>query len=182
MAALIGTREHARRVFELHHGSPGTRLGDDWQDVGGGGCRHVYLHEPTSVVYKVQQSYNSWIEDYGNDVELRNARALRRLEERGLIGKYVSIPKTSGFRFKDGPDSRLIVAMQYIQGIIGWDARSRPEARKELFSLGLADMHGYNYIMDETGRLWPIDMGSTRYRFKSPYADKRALGSARKNV
>lgn len=183
MAALIGTRAHAQEVFEAHHGTF-KRLGDDWDICGGGSgsTRHVYIHKPTSVVYKTQQSYAGWIADYGNDKEIANARALRRLVERGLVGKYVGIPKVSGFRFKDGNHTRIIVAMEFIDGIIGSNAHSRPEARQELFSLGLGDMHGYNYIVDKDGRIWPIDMGSRRYPFRSAFADDRALDPPGHNV
>jgi len=157
MAARIGTRRHAVEALELHNAclmadAPG------WRQIGAGGFRNAYLHEPTRVVYKVGTA--TYSQAHENPVEVRNARSLLRrcANNDQWINEYVRIPLTSGFDIL----GTLVVAMQFIEGTMGKDAKAPQEAREALFSLKFGDMHGLNYIVDAEGTLWPIDLASPR--------------------
>lgn len=171
---LVGSRPLARKVWamsedwEKNGSNPFTDL-DTWKVLKAWGCRRVILHVPTNVVYKVdggQASYHR--EALDNKTEVRNARTLRRRSDDGVISAYVRIPRVSGFTFtetlRNGRNrTHVVVAMEYIDGVIGNDAaHSIPTAAKrELLALGFNDMHPYNFIWAH-GYIYPVDMGSAR--------------------
>lgn len=182
----IGTRALAAAVFYSHHN--GAKWGEsldesEWESLCGGSTRNVWLHRETNTVYKTQSGYGSWIDDYGNDVELKNVRALQKLQAEGYFGTHVSIPRTGGFRFWDSDHQthRWIIAMEFVKGTVGAFKAPSHEARQELYNLGLSDMHGHNYIVDDNGHVWPIDLGS-RWNGWEGGSDQRALGSANMNM
>lgn len=166
---LIGSRTHALRAYEVVQG---LIEDNNFEHIGSGSMRDCLMHKETGVVYKVQ----TWeCEDYTNDVELRNARTLRRRKF-----KHVRIPKTSGFTV----NGALIIAMEMITGTLGThaDPKAAKAARKELFErCRFADMHGENFIIDENEMIVPVDMGSPIHR-STIYADRRVLTCGNGNL
>jgi hypothetical protein len=174
MGARIGSRKTAREFQDIAYGFDNVVDNPDWQELGGG-CRIVWLHHPSAVVYKADFEGGGY-EGYDNPVELKNARALlRRTDARQMLNRHIGIPLTSGFTF----GYNVIVAMQYVIGELGYNKKASPPAQKALFNLGFADMHGHNYIVDDKDVIWPIDLASAR-RSRDTYCmpDKRALNGA----
>ncbi len=158
--ALIGTRTLAAQIL-LHRRNGGGDL-DGWKVAGGGGFRTAYLHLATQVIYKVQGCSDP-TDEYGSHYEVRHAQTLYRRSNNGILGTRVRIPKTSGFTIGDD----YVVAMEYIQGRqLGWGPSTEAaEGRWELFTLcGFHDMHQGNYVVEPSGHVVPIDMGSPRKR------------------
>lgn len=156
--SYIGSRRMAKQAQEVHdhnyhNGNTGS---EDWECVGGGSFRTVYLHKPTGVCYKVDTGYDQ--PGYGNTHEVRNAqRLLRRCKNNDQwLNEFVRIPKVSGYSFSTG----VVVAMEFIAGTIGRKATTTEPARKALHSLKFSDMHGENFIVDESGTIWPVDLAS----------------------
>lgn len=184
MAALIGTASHARQILTHWRTDRWANQELDenvWRNVGNGGTRHAFLHVPTGVVYKVDSSEYGY-HGYMNADEIRNARRLlRRFRANGYkVSKHVQIPLTSAFRVKSpSGNHEYVIAMQYIEGTMGNEAKVSKAAREELFSLGFGDMHGYNYIVTECGTVWPVDMGSA---LRPGRGDPRARMAAGRNV
>lgn len=172
--AHIGSRKHAAEIRNLYAAYGCNLESEDWKELGAGSFRVVFLHVPTNVVYKISCNEFSETSEYENMQEVRNARNLLRKCRNNdqWISAYVRIPKVSAFTFGD----EVVVAMQYIAGILGYSATLAKAARESLYSLSFADMHGYNYIVDGDGTIWPVDMASPRPghpRFTG--ADRRAL-------
>lgn len=150
---LIGTRAHAEQAVSLRGEAS---LPDEWQSLGGGSMRYVYLHKPTGVVYKIE----SWgMRGYGNSSEVLQARRLRQEK-----WDHVRIPKVSSF--KVGRQS--VVAMEYVDGVMGSesDPSFNKPAREEMYHKGrLEDMHGHNFLFENsTGKLVPVDIASPRVK------------------
>lgn len=164
--ALIGNRKHAEDAYNMRMGHPLKHTAPrDWHYLGGGSMRACWHHKPSGVVYKMD-TY-SWDDDYSNEAELRNSRKARR-----LAWKNVHIPLTAGFRFKD---LGLIVAMEFVSGTLGFEAprEAAKEGKMELYKRGgFLDMHGRNFIVMDSGKVAPIDMGSD---FRSTRPDRRLL-------
>jgi RIO-like serine/threonine protein kinase len=157
----IGSRKIARLAAAFVEGETHS---DEFERVGSGSVRDALLHKATGVVYKVQ----TWTcEEYTNEVELRNARRLMKMEF-----EHVRVPKTSGFSV----NGAIVIAMEMVRGVMGADLPRGAEkaGRQELLEKGrFADMHGYNFMRDEDGKIVPVDMGSPR--ISHTYADKRVL-------
>ena len=157
--ALVGSRKVAEALLE-------DRYPEGVERLDGGGCRSVFIDQQTKVVYKLdEEGYR--VLGYDNEREFRNARYLAK--STGWWREHVAIPPVSGYRFND----RLVVAMPFIEGTIGWTARhSIPKIKRDaLAATGFADMHGGNYIVANDGMIWIIDLGSPRSpRAPSDYA------------
>ena len=160
--AIIGNRRHAAFAYGMarEHFDPTN----GWCRTSGG-CRKVYIHEPSGVVYKVDHEqthpeHYRW--GYDNAAELTHARRLAAKCKANDYwwGAYVRIPKVSGFTI----NGEIVIAMQYIAEAPIVDKWTKPaisrEAANELLSLGMGDMHGNNFIVDVDGVIWPIDLGS----------------------
>ena len=154
--AIIGNRRHAAFAYGMarEHFDPT----EGWEKTSGG-CRKVYIHKPSGVVYKVDHSKTNpehyrW--GYDNAAELAVGQRLGRKTRANDYwwGAYVRIPKVSGFTI----NGEIVIAMQYIAEASG-EGISR-EAANELLSLGMGDMHSGNFIVDVDGVIWPIDLGS----------------------
>lgn len=158
--AYIGSRKHAQFINDWYHGPDGGNEETPpagWSRLGEGSFRIAYLHEATDVVYKVE----IWPEDneqYGSIGEVRKAQSLYRKSINGRLGKWLRIPRTSGFRF----GAYVVVAMEAVTGVMNemYGTHGCLEARKELLALGFEDMHAHNYIVDNDGYIVPIDMAS----------------------
>jgi hypothetical protein len=166
---LIGTREHAAEILDGYNRDRG-RPPKGWEKIGNGGYRYAYLHKDTQVVYKCERRCDCGAPEcdrYSNSQEVTVAQALLQ-----RAFEHVRIPLTSGFRIADN----IVVAMEFIKG-------SRPalipdEAYIELYKLRFADMHMFNYLFDEAGKIVPIDMASPRNtgadtRVLQPMRDRR---------
>lgn len=159
----IGTAALAREALTLREAWP---LPDEWRQIGAGCFRTAYLHEPTNVVYKVEDYEDLNEPEYGNRTEVRNAKALMRDPE-VASSKYIRIPLTTGWNV----DGQYVVAMEYIPGQRGSAPHAYAKEAHALLRLG--DMHRGNFRVHD-GHFYPIDMGSTRHR--SPeHADRRVL-------
>lgn len=167
----IGSRKQARYALMM---SIEGRVFDDWKMIGSGSFRTCYLHKPSGVVYKVESDFRE--EGYDNWSELKNARKLLRkcIDNDQWLDEYIRIPKVSGYRIGD----ELVIAMQYIAGDIGADA-TNTSALRALYNIGFQDMHAANFISDDEGSLWPIDLASPLPGHPAySAADERALRAA----
>jgi hypothetical protein len=142
---------------------------DGWSVLGQGSFRIALLHEPSGVVYKVENGYGD--DGHNNIGEWATARLLRK-----MVWERVRIPATTLYQTTRGK----VLAMESVVGVMG--SASSPAmhsaARKEMFEKGqLADMHGENFIFDTDGYLVPIDMGAERVSHSDgwSYADDRVL-------
>lgn len=159
--AHIGTRALAQEILEMHDGG---HISDDWQRLGAGSYRHVYLHKPTNVVYKVPTRYWQGDTTYENGQEVRVAQRLRK-RTGGTIGKFIRIPKVSGFKIA----GEVIVAMEVVKGTLFRDVpkEEQPAWRRaclELYRLNFGDMHTSNFFLDDDGYIDPVDMASPMSR------------------
>jgi hypothetical protein len=172
--ALIGTRSLATTIVQhiaTYDDFDGQPLDESVWKALGGGCRIVYLHKPTGVVYKADMD-GDYYDGYDNKQELTNARYLLKQTNRWFhLGPYLGIPPTSGFNVA----GNLVVAMKYIDGVLGVKKQPSQPAVRALFNLGFGDMHGYNYLTDRKGRVWPIDLGSKRATRPGDHRDNRCL-------
>lgn len=156
--ANIGSKAHASEILNIRNVGWTDHNSPNWDLLGSGYSRDAYLHIPTDVVYKVPS------QDYFNDIqrrEARNARALRkRLVEAGITS--IRVPEVSVFTV----DGICILAMECVRGtMIPWICPTDIAAagRVALFHYGrFGDMHNENFIIDEGGKVVPVDMGSYR--------------------
>ncbi len=151
--ARIGSRAHAAQALGFGY-DPNL---PNWSRLSGGGCRRVFRHDPTNVVYKLD---DEWTDDlHSNAMELHNARTLWRRSDNGWISHFIRVPRTSGFNIY----GQLVLAMEFVPGELGRKVKHAiPEqALKELAALQFGDMHAENFIWHD-GVIWPIDMGSPR--------------------
>lgn len=156
--ANIGSRAHAAEILNVRNVGWTDQTSPNWELVGSGYSRDAYLHTPSDVVYKVPSS--TWL-DYIQHREARNARSFRkRLIDAGVTS--VRVPKVSLYTVDNVP----ILAMEYVRGtMIPWISPTDIAAagRVALFHYGrFGDMHNENFIVDEDGKVVPIDMGSYR--------------------
>lgn len=177
----IGNRSDALAAYEVAcEGVPDS----DFRSLSGGGCREVLALG--DVVYKVQTDFEHYMRGYGNHIEYRHARTLRKASDNGWLGR-VYIPRVTGY-FVAG--STPVLAMEYMHGTKGVARNdlSPPEidAVWQLFNLGFGDMHKHNFVWlnSRKAAVSPIDMGSrrhlsdgwanadTRCIWNTPYADQ----------
>ncbi len=174
---MFGNRADAAVAFNMFHHQNvnpwGGETPEGWRNLStGSSCsRLAALHEASGVVYKVEsvQDYAPRGDrmHYSNRGEYLNGVFLNRMTKANdyWYGAYVRIPRVGGFAFPhpwDEPNRepryrQWVVAMQYVEGNIGAGSN---EARQELLTLGFRDMHAFNFIEDEAGSIWPIDLGS----------------------
>ena len=156
--ANIGSKAHASEILNVRNVGWTDQNSPNWELVGSGYSRDAYLHTPSDVVYKVPS--NTWVE-HVQYREARNARTFRkRLIDAGVTS--VRVPKVSLYTVEDVP----ILAMEYVRGtMIPWISPSDIAAagRVALFHYGrFGDMHNENFVIDNQGKVVPIDMGSYR--------------------
>lgn len=170
---VIGNLRYARMIARLHNEIQEGILYDlpaDWECVGAGCFRSVYLHKPTGVVYKVESDWSD--EGYDNVTEWENARTLSE-----YVWNYCYIPKVEIF-----PEAGNVLAMEYVKGTQPGKTAESEKGRRELYKqAGFADMHAANWIWDEHHRVVPVDMASPlcgpsgRNPVTGDYADQRVL-------
>lgn len=171
---MLGKRVHAKIAFDW--GMAGNQV---WSEEGPDGFRNLsananngcgrlaLLHEDSAVVYKVDMNRRQT--NLGNEQEYLVARHLHRKYPSGAVGSHCRIPKVGLFSFRVGKEPWVVVSMQYVAGEQGGVVADR---RDSLNMLGLSDMHGGNFIVDEQGCAWPIDLGNylDDDDFYSPYS------------
>lgn len=176
--AHIGNRAHAQEILNYCRDNNAGSLPDGWSHVGSGCFRTAYRHDATGVVYKVDHSYRGGRGDgaYCSRNEVRNAQRLIK-RTGGFIGKFVRIPKVSGFKF----GKELVVAMEAIVGTLFADLEEFERnayhlACLELYNVGFEDMHNRNFFLDSEGYLVPVDMACS---VKPGKGDLRTISSYR---
>lgn len=159
---MFGKRIHAKTAFDW--GMEGNPV---WETVAPDGFRNLsadakngcgrlaLLHEDSEVVYKVD--LNRRQTSLGNEQEYLVARYLHRKYPSGQVGSHCRLPKVGLFSFKHNSQPWVVVSMQYIPGEQGGPVADK---MRSIRSLGLSDMHRGNYVVDENGMAWPIDLGN----------------------
>lgn len=178
----VGSSITAQRAIDFVRNPPtGGLYGyeDETWKVLGNSCRTVLLHRRSKVVYKVDKP-NDYFDQNDNLVEYATAREL--IAESGgtlRLGSFIRLPKVTGYKVTDASDAgkTLVLAMEFVEGTLGSDIGydSYRSHRKELHEIGrMADMHGMNWLIDHSGDIVPIDLGSHR-REDLDLADRRVL-------
>ena len=130
---------------------------EEFQFLGSGCYRTAYLHMPSKVVYKVVTRDRA--DAMGNEGEFRVAMRAAAIEY-----DNVRIPKVSLHYLIGSGINQPILAMEYIEGVLGimapgngYDHPGRDEFRQK--NREVYDMHPQNYMISSDNKFVPIDMG-----------------------
>lgn len=161
----FGSQTLAEEISILANDYEALDAHPDWENVGSGSYRFVFLHKPSNLVYKVED--NRWNQHdrkgMDNRTEHETATALRM-----LVWCHVYIPRTALFETTNG----CVIAMEYIEGVRhSYGSRPHKRGRMELYLRGqLGDMHTGNYLV-VGDNIVPIDLASSCRK-----ADRRLIG------
>lgn len=165
----VGNADHAREIAEFFYSNNPANM--TWREkvkgrtprafkrIGDGSYRVAYLHKATGIVYKVDK-YRDTHGSMNNKGEANNYPVIaEKVKDKGC--KHVKIPATFGHEFMLDVHKVCVVAMEFVAGAIGTEAiiDYTGPAYREYRALGVSDSHGGNYVVDDEGTIWPIDLG-----------------------